>query len=203
MNRKSIAYLKALGIDVWLPRSTQSLERPESPQNTSVLHETASSEPQQNTNHASLKSGIATPGESSKSIAKQSSSARLTVYVEQIGEVAIVYAEPIPTTVRVAKDIAFFVNDYERKQAIVEDWNWPPFGLAHEETLTETTKKGFVVWLGERVQRKRLLLVCRDVTVDQLVKDVECEGHTIDLDVQRLKRDGKRKLWDQLESQMI
>ena len=202
MNRKSIAYLKALGIDVWLPRSTETHDRPESLPKTSVLHATTSSELQQNTPDASFKSGFDTPKESSKSIEKQNSSSRLTIYVEQIGEVAIVYAEPIPTAVRVAKDIAFFVNGYERRQAIVEDWNWPPFGLAHEETMTETTRKGFVVWLGERVQRKRLLLVCRDETVDQLVKDVECEGHTIDLDVQRLKRDGKRKLWDQLESQM-
>ena len=155
-----------------------------------------------NSAHEDVKSKSDSSQASSKTNLKQNSSTRLKMHVEQIGEVAIVYAEPIPSTVRIAKDIAFFVNKYERKHAVEESWNWPPFGLAHEEAMTETTQKGFVVWLSERVQKKRLLLLCRDETVDQLVKDVECDGGTIELDVQRLKRDGKRKTWDQLESLM-
>lgn len=202
MNRKSIAYLKALGIDVWLPRSTNTLESKRTLPETSDVPHTAPLELPVNSVHKDVKSNSDSPRVSSETDSKQNSSTRLKIHVEQIGEVAIVYAEPIPSTVRIAKDIAFFVNKYERKHAVEESWNWPPFGLAHEEAMTETTRKGFVVWLSERVQKKRLLLLCRDETVDQLVKDVECDGGTIDLDVQRLKRDGKRKTWDQLESLM-
>ena len=202
MNRKSIAYLKALGIDVWLPRSTESLVSHEPSPETSVLQETSTVEPRQHTNFENVKSRSDSSRESSNHIPEQNSSTRLRILVEQIGEVAIVYAEPIPSTVRIAKDVAFFVNGYERKQAIAEDWTWPPFGLTHEESLTETTRKGFVVWFGQRVQRKRMLLVCRDETVDQLVKDEGCQGGTIELGVHRLKEDGKRKIWDQLESLM-
>ena len=202
MNRKSIAYLKALGIDVWLPRSTNTLESKRTLPETSDVPQTAPLEQPVNSVHKEVKSKSDSPRVSSETDSKQKSSTRLKIHVEQVGVVAIVYAEPIPLTVRIAKDIAFFVNNYERKNTIEEDWNWPPFGLANEEAMTETTRKGFVVWLAERVQKKRLLLLCRDKTVDQLVKDVECDGGTIELDVQRLKKDGKRKIWDQLESLM-
>ena len=200
MNRKSIAYLNALGIDVWLPRSAEALRNHGPSPDTSVSQQSAPLEQPQDLALESVKSQRDSSGESANPNPMQNSSTRLKIHVEQIGEVAIVYSEPILPTVRIAKDIAFLVNDYERKQAISEDWNWPPFGLAHEETLTETTRKGFIVWLAERVQRKRLLLLCRDETVDQLVKDVECIGGTIELDVQRLNKNGKRKTWDQLES---
>lgn len=200
MNRKSIAYLKALGIDVWLPRNEGSLVRHGSSPVTSEVQQTAPLKQPLNLAHESEKSQPDSSGESSIPNPKQNSSTRLKLHVEQIGEVAIVYSEPILPTVRIAKDIAFLVSNYERKHAIAEDWNWPPFGLAHEETMTETTRRGFVVWLEERVRRKRLLLLCRDETVDQLVKDIKCDGGTIELDVQRLNKNGKRKTWDQLES---
>ena len=187
---------------MWLPRSSNTLESKRSSSESSVVPQSTTLELPVEPVHTDVKSRSDSTPVASEPELKQNSPTQLKIHVEQIGDVAIVYAEPIPPTVRIAKDIAFFVSNYERKRSIEEEWNWPPPGLAHGEPMTETTRKGFVVWLAERVQKKRLLIVCQDETVDQLVKGVECVGSTIELDVQVLKRDGKRKTWVQLESLM-
>lgn len=202
MNRRAVTYLQTLGIDVWVPRQSDKHVRSETSPATSVVQpETLIEQP---VKPAREESTNARPSSSSSIVntPTQNKVNQIKMRVEQIGDVAIVYGEPIPQTVRIAKDIAFFINDYESKRVITDDWNWPPFGLANEESLTEPTRRGFSVWLSERIQKKRLLIVCQGETVDQLVTDLSGDATKLKLDEQAFKKDGKKRIWSQLESLM-
>ena len=55
------------------------------------------------------------------------------------------------------------------------------------------------MWLSERVREKKLLIVCLDGMVEQLLVEVACKGIKIELDEQALTKVGKKRIWSQLE----
>ena len=202
MNKKTIAYLNALEIDVWVTREEKrELEKSVKPVNQIKSQSETTSDALIPSLVARSKSPEGNPTHTDGLSTVKANKKQYSLRLETIGVVGIVTDVSNRSVVKLARDIAQYVNKDKLVPSRNDVWSWPSTGF--DQNSDDEIRKGLRVWLRTRLIEATVLLVAKDQATKYLLNEFEIDILRINLDETSLQVQGKLQIWNQLKSLTI
>ena len=205
LDRKAIAGLNALGIDVWLPR--HEAKEVQSAQSSSNVQRIRESNQQKNVelniDRAERVKDLPPTRLASTEIPTSDEPEKVELNLLSVGRMAALFYEINPKLQRFLKDVAFVANDYKHVTPKSHRWRWPPEDQGFYQGFDSKAQRGLQVWINRACNDGDLVLAIQSKELNKLLQDIESTAIPIPADVKEIRAEVKLKIWNRLKSPKI
>jgi len=198
VNKDSIAYLQAIGIDVWLRKDQIKTEALREETHEAEKQPSYDFQPVRPPKPSRTQQRKVQPEVAQKPVTPQGEPQNIDLWFLSFGKMAVLGHDIQPSLYRSLQDISFFLNNYSQPKQQNDRWVWPTIGTQNTHPITSHEIKGFHVWLKTRMRGKVLLFLLKDKMTEIMMDEFNPDITVINLDGKPFTKEQKVDLWAKL-----